>query len=70
MASEFTIDRVVPDTYLDQGGNPVNGHLIYFTLTEFGEQSHINVPSITPSLVKERIEAFLEDRKKLAELGG
>lgn len=64
----FKIESTQPATYLDAGGRPVQGHLVRFTMTQWGEIGEINVPELDPDLVAERIQAHVAKRAKLDEL--
>lgn len=69
MGAIYTIEAQQPQTYIDQGV-PVTGFLIQARLHEFNELVQINVPSLEPELIDARIQELLDQRRKLAELGG
>lgn len=70
MGALYTIARTLPETYLDNAGQPVRGFRVDFTMTEYDEGHSLNVPKIDAAEIDRRIKAAIADRKKLAALGG
>jgi len=68
--ADYVITRTMPTIYVDRSGNPVRGYTVYFDLPEFDETHYLNVPSLDEAVVKNVIEHLLDQRRKLAQVGG
>jgi hypothetical protein len=68
--ADYIITRTVPTVYVDRSGNPVHGYVVYFDLPEFDETHYLEVPSLDETIVKNAIERLLDQRRKLAQVGG
>lgn len=65
----YKIERTQPTLYFDKRGNPLNGYLIQVAFPEFDEVHELRLPSLDPKIVEKAIDALLENRQALNELG-
>ena len=68
--ADYVIIRTQSTVYLDKSGAAVSGYLLQVEFTEFDEVLDVKVPSLDPKIVAKAIETLLDNRRKLAELGG
>lgn len=69
-APVYKVTRVTPAVYLDEKDKPVNGFSLTVDVIEFSETITLNVPTTDPDAAKKLINAYLKDRRALAELSG
>lgn len=67
---EYRIVRTQPWTYLDRSGQPVNGFRLTVEFPEFDEVHMLDVPRLDPDAVERAAQQMLDNRRRLAELGG
>jgi len=70
MAPVYTIEHVQDTTYVDQGGRPVNGFLVTFTVYELNETHSVNVRANNPVEIDKLIRAEIEKFRAIRKLGG
>jgi len=67
--SNYVVERTQPTMYLDKGGKPVRGFVVYVNLIQWDELHEVNVPSLKPEVVESAIQELIEYRTALQELG-
>ena len=65
----YKVERTQPTVYLDKGGRPVQGFVVYVFLADFDEVHEVNVPSLNPTVVGAAVEELLTYRTALSQLG-
>jgi hypothetical protein len=68
--ADYIVVRTQPTVYLDKSGSAVSGYLIQVEFPEFDEVLDVKVASLDPKIVGKAIETLLDNRRKLAALGG
>jgi len=68
--AEYKVERMQTTVYIDKSGQAINGFLATVSFPEFDEVHDLKVPNDKPETVKKAAEAFLDNRRKIAELGG
>ncbi len=66
----YHVTRTAPTVFTDRSDRPINGFRVEVYLVEFDEGHSLNVPSLDEATVKETIEKLIEQRERLAALGG
>lgn len=71
MAEEklYQIEHVQDTTYIDDARDVVEGKRIRYRILDLNEVHHTNVPTMSPQVVKAKLEAEVEERMSLEELG-
>jgi len=65
----YVIERTQPTVYVGPSGRPINGYLVYVRLIDYGETHEIRAATLDPEVVGPEVEALIEQRRALAELG-
>jgi hypothetical protein len=68
--ADYIIEHTQPTVYTDSKGSAVSGFQIEVTFPDFDESHLVNVPKLDKVTVKTAVEALLEQRRELADLGG
>lgn len=66
MPNDYTVISTQPYTYLDETSAVVDGHRVFFNITEFNETHFVNVPTLNPATVQAAISALVADRKSIS----
>ena len=66
MPNDYALISTQPYTYLDETNQVVDGYRIHFTITEFDEAHFVQVPNLSPAVVKKAVTALVEDRKSIS----
>jgi hypothetical protein len=69
LTPKFTVISARPTVYTDQGGSPIQGFAVRFSLDDFNEIHTLNVASLDPKIVKPAILIIANQRAALADLG-
>lgn len=67
--ARYTIDSVLPTFVTTKSGIPQKGFTVTFTIIEYDEQRTVDVLDDEPDVIEEAIEAAIERRNRLAQLG-
>ena len=70
MNTDYKIERTQNSIYIDEGGQPVNGYVVYIRFFKWSEVHSFNVPILDPVTIKQAADNFIETRTKLDALGG
>ncbi len=68
--ADYIVGRTQATVYLDKSGTAVNGYLLQVEFPEFDEVLDVRVPSLDPKVVSKAIDTLLDNRRKIAALGG
>jgi len=68
--ANYKVERTQPTVYIDKGGRPIQGFIVYVHLVDFDEIHELSVPSLSPDIVSAAADDLIEQRQALAELGG
>lgn len=67
--ARYTVDSVLPTFLTTKAGLPKKGYSITFTMLDFDEQHTIDSESNDPDIIGPLIEAEIDKRERLAQLG-
>lgn len=67
--ARYTIDSVTPTFLTTKAGLPQKGYTIKFTILEYDEEHTIDSVSNDPDVIGPLIEAEIDKRDRLAQLG-
>jgi len=65
----YKVTLTQPTIYVDDNGNVVNGHVVYFYLPAYNENHEIRVSSLNPNEVDKKVKAVIAWRDSLEKLG-
>ena len=68
--ADYIIEHTQPTVYTDNKGSAISGFLVTVTFPEFDETHEIRVPKLDKETVKTAVEALLDQRRQIADLGG
>jgi hypothetical protein len=68
MASTYSVISTQSYTYIDPGGQAVNGYRVTFEILQYGEVHWVLVPRLDPTLVKAEIDKFVTNRTNIAKI--
>jgi hypothetical protein len=66
----YSIIRVDPQIYVNEMNKVVNGFAVYVRLNEYDETHVLYLENLREDTVKKAADALVEQRRRLASLGG
>jgi hypothetical protein len=66
MAADYVVTATQPYTYLNPQGQVVNGYRVFFTITKFGENHQVDVPTLDKEVVKRAVEVVVKQRNDIS----
>jgi hypothetical protein len=68
MATDYSVVKTEPWTYIDATNKPIQGYRVTYLLPAFNEYHYLFEPVLNPDKIAVDLKAALDARKKLAAL--